>query len=284
MNVPLVIVVGGVGGALGSWLRVVVRDECVARGIASWRATVAINLLGSLIAGTCIQLEMWSIVWSVVVAGLLGGFTTFSSMCLDMVVQWQSGRRRDAVAIVTCTMIGAPVVAAVGVATQPPPTLSHAGIASSAVVVRFARGRIHHHSAGLLLIAIGGGIGTAIRIGTLLGCERLALGEWIATLSVNVIGAAIATFAFRSLMALDRDGTPIYGRPRRVSLERLIILGFCGGLTTMSTLSLEIATAWTTDISTALIIGTSNIVGGTALAVVGWKVAAAFYPRREQLH
>lgn len=280
MSLPAVIVICATGGAIGAWLRVVVRDECVARGIPSWRAIVAINLFGSLVAGAFIQLEMWSMLWSFVVAGLLGGFTTFSSMCLDIVVQWQSGRKRDSVVILTSTMVCSPIVAAIGTIHHASSMSSMTASAAGAAPPPCANDRLRHHCAGLMLIAIGGGAGSALRIGTMLGCDRLAIAPWVATLIVNVIGSAIATFVFRSLMSLNRDGAPIYDHPRMVSTERLLILGFCGGLTTMSTLAVEIASAWALDAVHGLAIALTSVAAGLCAAILGWRIAALRFPAK----
>lgn len=85
------------GGALGSVLRYALGQWTAARwgDVFPW-GTLSVNLFGSLVVGV-----LWGIGPSVsasplmralLLSGLLGGFTTFSSFMFDNVRLWESGR------------------------------------------------------------------------------------------------------------------------------------------------------------------------------------------------
>ncbi|MCC5881859.1 MAG: CrcB family protein [Halomonas sp.] len=109
------------GGALGGMARLAVAD-LFARRMGStfpW-GTLAVNLSGALLAG---GLAGWLGLshevdlprsWLLLVVGLLGGYTTVSSLSLQSLDLWCSGRRRAALANVTTTLVAGLALAALG--------------------------------------------------------------------------------------------------------------------------------------------------------------------------
>lgn len=109
------------GGALGGMARLAV-SERLARLVGSafpW-GTLVVNLSGALLAG---GLAGWLGLpheagvpsgWPLLMVGVLGGYTTVSSLSLQSLVLWQSGRRGAALANVTVTMIAGLALAALG--------------------------------------------------------------------------------------------------------------------------------------------------------------------------
>lgn len=273
------ILIGSVGGGLGAWTRIVIRDEFVSKGIASWKIVMAINLLGSAVAGIALRLTAGSFEWALFSLGFLGGFTTFSSMCVDIVVQWIVGRRRSAVTIAVGTMIGGPLIA--WISSFFTAMLTTRSAISTAAIVPLAGRRVTHHMSGLVGITMGGFVGTGIRIFMQFLAPTIGFPVWTATALVNVIGSGFAGFAFRWLCSLDANGAALHDPSRRLTLERLLIFGFAGGLTTMSTLSIEIVQAMHDSLPTALLIGGVNLVVGLTFTILGWWIAYRCFPARE---
>ena len=126
----------------------------------------------------------------------------------------------------------------------------------------------HHQPLLLLAVAAGGLLGTPV---------RYAVGRWLptpadgwptATFLVNVAGAFLLGLL---LEALARRG-PDVGRRR--ALRLFAGTGFCGALTTYSTLAVEVdlladADRW----PTALGYGVASVVAGLAAAAAGIAVA-----------
>lgn len=85
-----------------------------------------------------------------------------------------------------------------------------------------------------LYVALGGAMGAVARYAV--SCSWLSWGggpAWIATLLVNVVGAFLLGL-FSGLTFAERAEAPTYWL--------LLTTGFCGGFTTFSTFSLELAT------------------------------------------
>lgn len=105
------------GGALGGMARLAV-SELLARLAGSdfpW-GTLTVNLSGALLAGMLIG---WfdgeaTTAWLGLVVGGLGGFTTVSSLSLQTLVLWQSGRRDAALANLLGTAVAGVALAALG--------------------------------------------------------------------------------------------------------------------------------------------------------------------------
>ncbi len=265
------ILVGSCGGAVGAWLRAVVRDEFVERGMASWQAILAINLVGSAIAGWCsvVAENEWQRV--LFLAGAFGGFTTFSGMCVDVVTQWRAGRRATAACICLGTAAGGPLCASAALAVAAVAPASTHALLPAATSLRGRRA--HHHLGGFGLIALGGALGSAVRIGADCIARANEIAPWISTASVNIVGAAFAAFAFRWLASIDALGCPRHAPRARVRLERFLLIGCAGGLTTMSTLSLEAIDAARSNFLQALTVVALNFACGIVAAALGWTLA-----------
>lgn len=273
------ILIGALGGGIGAWVRIVVRDEFVARGIQSWRVLLAINLIGSALGGIGLRLTDGSLAWALLVLGFLGGFTTFSSMCVDIVVQWLVGRRRCASIIGFGTMLGGPLLVWIG-ALAAGGLIAHAATPTVALAP-FGRRRMSYHLSGVIGIAFGGFFGTGVRISLQMLAPIAGMPIWTATALVNIVGSGFAGFVFRWLCSLDANGAPRHEPSRRLRIERLLLFGFAGGMTTMSTLSVEMFLAAQESPVQAILIGSVNIGLGVLATIMGWWIAFRCFPGRE---
>lgn len=109
------------GGALGSVLRYALGLRFpILPGQWPW-ATFGINTLGCLLIGM-----LWAyversstlspVVRPLLMVGVLGGFTTFSTFGLESLLIWRNGQPTLAVAYMVASMIGGLLLAAVGAA------------------------------------------------------------------------------------------------------------------------------------------------------------------------
>jgi len=270
-----------IGGGVGAWLRIVIRDECVDRGMSSWCAIMLINLLGSAVAGASLNCTINSPLWALFVLGFLAGFTTFSSMCIEVVSQWLIGCRRRACVIGIGTLVGGPLLVCGAAVAVTGLTTSASAATSTALVLRGRR--IRHHSTSIVAIVAGGIVGTALRASLYFSAEKLSVPFWTATAVANIVGAGCAGFVFRWLCALDANGAARHTPIRRVRLERVLIFGFAGGLTTVSTLSVEIYLAAMTNPVDAVLIFAVNLGLGLLATSLGWWIASRCFPQREPL-
>jgi len=98
------------GGAIGSVLRYVT----VAAFGAPW-AVAAVNVLGSLAMGVLfVTLTSRAHLSPLLMAGVLGGFTTFSAFSLDALKLWQSGQAAQAALYVAVSVIFSLLAVALG--------------------------------------------------------------------------------------------------------------------------------------------------------------------------
>lgn len=81
------VAIGGAIGASGRWFVAWALDALGAGqnpGAWPW-ATLVVNVVGSLLIGLAARnLERDTVAWTFVVAGLLGGFTTFSALAVEL--------------------------------------------------------------------------------------------------------------------------------------------------------------------------------------------------------
>lgn len=108
-----VVLAGGVGAALRFLLDTAVRRVTGER--FPW-GILAVNLSGAFVLGILSMLpadEAWR--W-IVGTGLLGGYTTFSSVTVATVLLAEEGRARAAIAYAVMSFAGSVVAAAAGVA------------------------------------------------------------------------------------------------------------------------------------------------------------------------
>lgn len=98
-----------------------------------------------------------------------------------------------------------------------------------------ARQVLHDRLALLAVIGLGGAIGTATRYGMALAIPPESGGYPVATFLVNIIGAVLLGV----IAELPTGSLPAHELTRPA-----LGTGFCGGLTTFSTMSLEIYRLW----------------------------------------
>jgi len=115
-------------------------------------------------------------------------------------------------------------------------------------------------SAGLVLLVLAAGAaGAAVRWCTSLVLRRAAF-PW-AVLVVNVVGSAIAG----AVTAVAPEG-----------LQLVIVTGFCGGLTTFSTFSVEtVQLVERGRIRTAAVSVAANLVAGIGACALAYLLASA---------
>lgn len=77
----------------------------------------------------------------------------------------------------------------------------------------------------ILLVGLGGGVGSMLRYLVTLGCQLLHWTSWTATLSVNALGSFLIGFFMSACGSGD--------------WKLLLAVGLCGGFTTYSTFSAQ---------------------------------------------
>lgn len=80
------------------------------------RATLAVNLTGSLLLGLLVGLGSADDVLTVLGTGLLGGYTTFSSASVEVARRVAEGRRADGLLTAVVMVVGCVALASAGVA------------------------------------------------------------------------------------------------------------------------------------------------------------------------
>jgi CrcB protein len=107
----------------------------------------------------------------------------------------------------------------------------------------------------ILLIALGGGLGSALRYLANIGVEKIWVNKlYYATFIVNVIGCFLIGLLMGYLQKNETDNS---------ALKLLLITGFCGGFTTFSTFGLENYNLLQSEnyITSLFYIATSIIIG-----------------------
>ncbi len=79
------------------------------------RATLAVNITGSLLLGLLVGLDAGPDVLTVLGTGFLGGYTTFSSASVEVARRVLEGRRLDGLLTATVMIVSCVAVASVGV-------------------------------------------------------------------------------------------------------------------------------------------------------------------------
>ncbi|SFS08016.1 camphor resistance protein CrcB [Agrococcus baldri] len=101
-----------IAGGLGATVRFLVG---VLAGERPVRATVAVNLAASLIAGFCASLLPLDETWrAILVTGFCGGLSTYSAFATQAVQQLERRRAGHAFATIAVTLVGGALAAAVG--------------------------------------------------------------------------------------------------------------------------------------------------------------------------
>ncbi|CAH0305213.1 CrcB family protein [Roseomonas sp. CECT 9278] len=110
---------------------------------------------------------------------------------------------------------------------------------------------------GVLLVALGGALGSVLRYGvSLAGLALFGAGFPWGTLAVNIIGSA----AIGALAAIGIDG----------HARALLIPGFLGGFTTFSAFSLEATFLWDRSPALAALYVALSVGLGLAACLVGF--------------
>lgn len=108
----LVALGGGFGAAIRYWLDTHLTRVLMDRGGSTWRfpwGIVAVNLSGSFVLGLLVGA---GVAWPALGAGLLGGYTTFSTTSLDT-VRLLRERRMGAALLNAFGMLGSAILLAV---------------------------------------------------------------------------------------------------------------------------------------------------------------------------
>ena len=109
----LVLLTVAVGGALGAVLRQLTSVSLAGRGRIPWGVLV-VNVVGSFVAGLALALPLDPTLQLVIVSGLCGGLTTFSTFAVETVQLTLAGKHRAAAASVALTFALTVPAAAVG--------------------------------------------------------------------------------------------------------------------------------------------------------------------------
>lgn len=100
---PLVLLAVAVGGALGAVLRQLTSVSLAGRGRIPWGVLV-VNVVGSFLAGLALGLPLDLTVQLIVVSGLCGGLTTFSTFAVETIQLVSEGKHRAAAASVALNL------------------------------------------------------------------------------------------------------------------------------------------------------------------------------------
>lgn len=108
----LVLLAVAVGGALGAVLRQLTSVSLAGRGRIPWGVLV-VNVVGSFVAGLALGVPLDPTVQLVIVSGVCGGLTTFSTFAVETIQLVSEGKHRAAAASVALNLtFGMPAVAA----------------------------------------------------------------------------------------------------------------------------------------------------------------------------
>jgi len=104
----LAVAAGGAAGSVGRFVAMSAIGHWF--GAAFPYGTLAVNLIGSLVMGVLV--EGWALAWTpapelraLLAVGVLGGFTTFSTFSLDLVVLMQRGEMSAAVLYMVVSVV-----------------------------------------------------------------------------------------------------------------------------------------------------------------------------------
>jgi len=121
----------------------------------------------------------------------------------------------------------------------------------------------------LIAVGAGGAIGALARYGLKVAVPVSSGSFPVATLVVNVVGAVI----LGALSAIPASRLSLSSRTRA-----LVGPGFCGGLTTFSTMSLETSNLWSKTAPTAVSYIAISVIGAPLAVVVGRLIGARLFP------
>jgi fluoride ion exporter CrcB/FEX len=99
----------------------------------------------------------------------------------------------------------------------------------------------------------------------------------------GAIGCALAAIAAQAFISQSESGDLVMHPSPRVCLDRLILLGGCGGLTTVSSLAVEMAEVAQESPLRAAALGAVNMVAGCVAVAGGRWLVRQVYSIRERL-
>ena len=111
----LVLLAVAVGGALGAVLRQLTSVSLAGRGRIPWGVLV-VNVVGSFIAGLALAAPLDPTVQLIIVSGVCGGLTTFSTFAVETIQLVSEGKHRAAAASVALNLALAVPAAFLGLA------------------------------------------------------------------------------------------------------------------------------------------------------------------------
>lgn len=97
-----------VGAAIGGMCRLAFYRSLPAHWVAMGGATLAVNVIGSFVMGLGFALVVQRLGQDFapfLLAGVLGGFTTFSSFSLDVVAMWERGESVAAMVYIAASVV-----------------------------------------------------------------------------------------------------------------------------------------------------------------------------------
>ena len=100
---PLVLLAVAVGGALGAVLRQLTSVSLAGRGRVPWGVLV-VNVVGSFVAGLALAAPLDPTVQLIIVSGVCGGLTTFSTFAVETIQLVSQGKHRAATASVALNL------------------------------------------------------------------------------------------------------------------------------------------------------------------------------------
>lgn len=113
------VALGGAAGSLSRWYAAVAITQRVPAPLAA-TSTLTVNLLGALLIGVVFGLvrpgdPTHSRLYLLLATGFLGGFTTFSTLSLDVIKALEGGQLLWALLYVMASLVGGIVLCGVGV-------------------------------------------------------------------------------------------------------------------------------------------------------------------------
>lgn len=109
----MMIVFVALGGFFGAISRFAI-SQLLSKKTSFPSGTLTVNLIGSLLLGIIIGLELPSAVALLLGTGFLGAFTTFSTLSFEMVKMIQSKRKKEWLIYVLVTYVGGITLAYIG--------------------------------------------------------------------------------------------------------------------------------------------------------------------------
>lgn len=105
---PLVLLAVAVGGALGAVLRQLTSVALAGRG-RTRKGVLVVNVVGSFVAGLALAAPLDPMVQLIIVSGVCGGLTTFSTFAVETIQLVSAGKHRAAAANVALNLaLGVP--------------------------------------------------------------------------------------------------------------------------------------------------------------------------------